>query len=153
MAAVFPERRRISSSSAALIGGVPGSDGLAGDTQFIHPVSAGIGDHAPILPRRHAPNLLPLQGGRLVACGSHKAVLSRDDICVAPVVHSDGFPVTVPVAARWGAAACCVQARRWTSTLPSEARSVSIRRSSIRLKAVDRASAVAASAATTEIRA
>ncbi|MBO0128846.1 hypothetical protein [Agrobacterium sp. OT33] len=49
MAAVFPERRRISSSSAALIGGVPGSDGLAGDTQFIHPVSAGIGDHAPNL--------------------------------------------------------------------------------------------------------
>ncbi|PYG54319.1 hypothetical protein [Rhizobium sp. UGM030330-04] len=101
MATVFPERRRISSSSAALIGGVPGSDGLAGDTQFIHPVSAGIGDHAPNLaPPRHAPNLLPLQGGWLVACGSHKAVSSRDDICVAPIVHSDGFAVTVPVAAR-----------------------------------------------------
>ncbi|MDA5635407.1 MULTISPECIES: hypothetical protein [Rhizobium/Agrobacterium group] len=34
MAAVFPERCRISGSSATLIGGAPGSDGLAGDTHF-----------------------------------------------------------------------------------------------------------------------
>lgn len=57
------------------------------------------------LAARHAQSLLLLEGGRLVACGTHEVVLSRDNIrdtyrIDATIVHWDGFPVIVPVAAR-----------------------------------------------------
>lgn len=54
------------------------------------------------LAARHAQNLLLLEKGRLVACGTHEVVLSRDNIrdtyrIEANIVFSDGFPVIVPV--------------------------------------------------------
>lgn len=57
------------------------------------------------LAARHAQSLLLLENGRLVACGSHDVVLSGENIrntyrIEATVVHSDGFPVIVPIAAR-----------------------------------------------------